>query len=85
MTQKNSRARVKQDTIGAEVMEQLYKTYEKATLDEFRDQCFKIIEMSSASSPTRSAFNALLNQSESKKHMLFTITNFFLAGEGKGV
>jgi hypothetical protein len=85
MTQSSSRARVKQDTIGSEMMMELYNAFSKEDLEVFRDRCFKIIEVSSAKPQTKSKFNVELNKSNSKKHMMVVVTNFFLAGEGKGV
>lgn len=85
MTQTSSRSRVKQDTIGQEAMEELYKSFKTASIEDFRDMCLKILESSSASTLTRDKFNSLINEAESKKMMIFTITNFFLAGEGRGV
>lgn len=66
-------------------MAELFKSFETANLEEFKVSCYNIIERSSASEATKSKFNALIGQAESKKLLVFTMTNYFLAGEGKGV
>jgi len=85
LTQSSSKPRVKKDTIGEEAMTELFKALETADLEEFKSMCHDIIERSSASSTTKTRFNDIIDQSESKKMLVFTMTNYFLAGEGKGV
>jgi hypothetical protein len=85
ITQSSSKPRVKKDTIGEEAMTGLFKALDTADLEEFKSMCYDIIKSSSASSTTKTKFNDIINQSESKKMLVFTMTNYFLAGEGKGV
>jgi len=85
ITQSSSKPRVKKDTIGEEAMTGLFKALDTADLEEFKCMCYDIIESSSASSTTKTKFIKIIGQSESKKLLVFTMTNYFLAGEGKGV
>lgn len=85
MTQTNSRPRVKEDGIGADTMKNLYQAYSTATLEEFKTLCLEAIDMSSAKQATKTKFNVFINHCNTKASMLTSVTNFFLAGEGKGV
>lgn len=85
MTQTNSRPRVKTDGIGADTMKMLYEAYPSASTEEFMSLCLEAIAMSTAKPATKTKFNTFINNCSSKASMLTSVTNFFLAGEGKGV
>lgn len=85
MTQSNSRSRVKQDGIGEAVMKQLYSDYTALSTDQFRVQCKAAIERSHGKSETKNKFYEVLDRSKSKDQMVQKVTNYFLAGEGRGV
>jgi len=85
MTQTNSRTRVKEDTIGEERMKTLNQVFTSASMDDFRQMCIEAIEASSGKPGTKLRFTDEMRRATSKAKMLFTVTNYFLAGEGKGV
>jgi len=82
MTQKNSRQRVKVDTIGNNGLEEMYKAYDKETLEEFRNRCISIIDASTGKKETKDTFKSLLSKSTSKDVMVTKVTNYVLAGLG---
>ena len=85
MTQSNSRPRVKQDGIGEDTMTALYAAYSTLDNNSFRVLCLEAIEKSFAKKATKEKFNDLITKCNNKATMLTSVTNFFLAGEGKGV
>lgn len=85
MTQTNSKPRVKHDAIGSNQMKRLFELFSTASTEDFRKACQEIIVLSSAKSTTKVKFNDILTKAFNKSSMLATVTNFFLAGEGKGV
>lgn len=85
MTQSNSRARVKHDTIGQDGLKQLFKDYSVQELNEFRNTCKQVIEASAGKRSTKDTFLAELDKSRSKDFMLKKVTNYLLAGQGLGV
>ena len=85
MTQTNSRPRVKQDGIGEDTMKNLYAAYSTLDNNDFRILCLEAIEKSYAKKATKEKFNTLITKCNNKATMLTSVTNFFLAGEGKGV
>ena len=85
MTQTNSKPRVKQDAIGDNQMKKLFELFTTASTEDFRKACQEVIVMSSAKSTTKAKFNEIVTKTSSKSSMLTTVTNFFLAGEGRGV
>jgi hypothetical protein len=85
MTQSNSRPRVKQDGIGDDTMKNLYTAYSTFDNNSFRVLCLEAIEKSYAKKATKDKFNDLITKCNNKATMLTSVTNFFLAGEGKGV
>lgn len=84
-TQTNSRPRVKEDGIGEHSMTQLYALFPIASVEMFREQCVSLIEQSNGKDSTKLRFKDDLSRTESKTVMLQKVTNYFLAGEGKGV
>lgn len=85
MTQTNSRPRVKQDGIGEDTMKNLYAAYSTLDNNDFRVLCLEAIDKSYAKKATKDKFNTLITKCNNKATMLTSVTNFFLAGEGKGV
>lgn len=85
MTQTNSRARVKEDTIGEERIRTLNNVFMSASMEDFRQMCIEFIESSSGKPSTKLRFTDEMRRATSKTKMLFTATNYFLAGEGRGV
>lgn len=84
-TQSSSKPRVKNDGIGETAMAQLFLLFPIASVDSFRDQCISIIEQSNGKDSTKLRFKDELNRTPSKTVMMQKVTNYFLAGEGKGV
>lgn len=84
-TQQTSKARVKNDTIGDDKMVYINKAFMKSDLDEFRKVCIDAIQESSGKPATKLRFTDELNRAPNKAKMLFTVTNYFLAGQGLGV
>ncbi len=85
MTQSSSKPRVKEDGIGEDVMRKLYESYEVTGIDDYRMLCKDAINLSNGKAATKELFYMELDRTTSKKVMLTKITNYFLAGEGKGV
>jgi len=85
MTQATSKPRVKSDGIGEDTMKTLYEVFNTANTDDYKLMCLEVIGCSNAKPATKQRFNDLITQSNSKATMLTRVTNFFLAGEGKGV
>jgi uncharacterized glyoxalase superfamily metalloenzyme YdcJ len=85
MTQKNSRQRVKVDTVGSNSLEEMYRAYEGETLEDFRKRCITIIERSTGKNETKNTFINLLNRATSKDIMVTKVTNYVMAGLGLGV
>lgn len=85
MTQTNSRARVKKDTIGEDGMKQLFADYGTQNLEEFRQTCKQVIENSTGKRQTKDTFHVELDKARSKDFMLKKVTNYLLAGQGLGV
>lgn len=85
MTQTSSKHRVKEDGIGEDAMKSLYEQFELVGTDDFRLLCKNIIESSNGKAETKAKFLDMLDASKSKNVMVVKVTNYFLAGEGKGV
>jgi len=85
MTQTNSRARVKQDTVGEDGMKFLFSQYQSATLESFRVICKELIEQSSGKRTTKDKFIYELERATSKDVMVTKVTNYLMAGQGLGV
>ncbi len=87
MTQTNSRARVKRDTVGGEGMIFLFSQYhdQLATLESFRVICKELIEQSSGKRTTKDKFIYELERATSKDVMVTKVTNYLMAGQGLGV
>lgn len=84
-TQSSSKARVKEDGIGEDRMKLLYTVFQSASVDDFRKMCLEAIEASNGKPETKIRFSDALNRLYTKAPMLQKVTNYFLAGEGKGV
>lgn len=85
MTQTNSRARIKHDTVGTDGMKQLFNDYSIQSIDEFRNTCKQVIESSTGKRSTKDTFIVELDKARSKDFMLKKVTNYLLAGQGLGV
>lgn len=83
--QSSSKARVKEDGIGEDRMININKQFVSSSIDEFRQLCIEAIEASSGKPATKIRFTDEMKRAPNKAKMLFTISNYFLAGEGKGV
>jgi hypothetical protein len=85
MTQSNSRARVRQDTVGEDGIKFLFSQYQAATLENFRVTCKSLIEESSGKRTTKDKFIYELDRATSKDVMVTKVTNYLMAGQGLGV
>lgn len=85
MTQTSSKPRVKEDCIGEDVMRSLFEQFELTGIDDFRILCKSAIQISNGKDSTKQSFYDALESTKSKNIMLKKVTNYFLAGEGKGV
>ncbi len=85
MTQSNSRARVRQDTVGEDGLKFLFSQYQAATLEGFRVTCKSLIEESSGKRTTKDKFIYELDRATSKDVMVTKVTNYLMAGQGLGV
>jgi hypothetical protein len=84
-TQTSSKARVKEDSIGEDRMKNINSKFVTTSIDEFRKLCIEAIEASSGKPATKLRFTDEMKRAPNKAKMLFSVTNYFLAGEGKGV
>jgi hypothetical protein len=85
-TQSNSRARIKNDTVGNDGMQLLFQEYQEATsMESFRNTCSRLILDSSGKKSTKDRFLAEINRSTSREMMLTKVTNYMMAGQGLGV
>ena len=84
-TQSNSRARVKNDTVGSAGLKQLFECYGTQSFEDFRTTCKGMIENSTGSRETKKRFFAEIDSARSKDMMLKKVTNYLLAGQGLGV
>lgn len=85
MTQSSSKPRIKEDGIGEDVMRKLFEQFETTGIDDFRLLCKDAINLSNGKASTKELFYLELERAKSKNVMLTKVTNYFLAGEGKGV
>ncbi len=85
MTQKNSRQRVKIDSVGDTGLKLLYTQYESQSVTGFRALCKSLIEQSTGKRETKDKFLYVLDKSNSKNDMLLRVNNYLLAGMGLGV
>lgn len=85
MTQISSKPRVKEDTIGEQRMKTLNGVFTSASVEDFKTMCLESIQASSGKPATIVRTCDAINRCSSKSKMLFIVTNYFLAGEGKGV
>jgi len=85
MTQTNSRARVKHDTVGTDGMKQVFEWYVTQDVEKFRTSCKQVIESSTGKRSTKDTFIVELDKARSKDIMLKKVTNYLLAGQGLGV
>ena len=83
--QASSKARVKEDSIGEDRMKNINSKFVTSSMEEFRLLCIEAIEASSGKPATKLRFTDEMKRASSKAKMLFSVTNYFLAGEGKGV
>lgn len=83
--QRSSKARVKEDTMGEQTMMTLYAMFKPASLEDFRTMCLEAIDRSSGKPATKATFMNIISAQTNKTSMLQKVTNYFLAGEGKGV
>jgi hypothetical protein len=84
-TQTSSKARVKHDGIGEDMMKNIFANYTVMSPEEFRELCIQAIEASSGKKETKQKFINIIEQVQSKTTMMAKVTNYFLAGEGKKV
>lgn len=90
MTQNSSQARVKFDALGDDAFKVLFasfKDWEAGVIDinGYREVCVGIINKSAGSKETKAKFVKILTDTTSADKMVKTVTNYMLAGEGKGV
>lgn len=85
MTQTNSKPRVKCDGIGEDVMRSLYEQFETTGIEDYKILCKDAINLSNGKTKTKETFYREIDKAKSKQVMLTKVTNYFLAGEGKGV
>jgi hypothetical protein len=84
-TQKSSKPRIKNDTVGDDGLKLLFSEFEKQTLVGFKVLCTSMIEQSSGKRDTKEKFIREIEKATSKQVMLTKVTNYFLAGQGLGV
>ena len=84
-TQRSSKSRVKEDMMGEETMKTLYSVFQQANINDFKRMCIEAIDSSAGKLATKATFMNMINNATNKTVMLQKVTNYFLAGEGKGV
>jgi hypothetical protein len=81
-TQSSSKARVKNDLIGDELLKKIFVAYETEDLQEFQKTCVSAIMMSAGKASTKATFVDTINKAKSKAVILTSMTNYTLAGQG---
>lgn len=84
-TQKSSKQRVKNDTVGAEGLRYLFSHYPRQSLEDFRNTCVSMIVNSSGKPETKRKFVDEIDAASDKETMLKKVTNYIMAGQGYGV
>lgn len=80
-----SNRRVKKENISDSLIQELFKMYETVDLEQFRQKCVEIIQGSSGSNDKKQIFLKVIGEGKSKDFLVKKVTNYFLAGEGRGV
>ena len=81
-TQSSSKARIKNDKIGEEILKKVFAAYETEPLEEFKKTCVDVIMMSAGKASTKAFFVDNINKMRSKESVLTTVTNYTFAGQG---
>lgn len=81
-TQRSSKARVKEDKIGNDVLKAIFAAYETESVETFRKTCIDVITMSAGKASTKASTIDALNKLKTKDRMVTTVTNYTLAGQG---
>lgn len=81
-TQHTSKARVKEDKIGNDVLKSIFSAYESESVEAFRKTCINVITMSAGKASTKASTIDALNRFKTKDRMVTTVTNYTLAGQG---
>jgi hypothetical protein len=84
-TQTSSKARVKHDGIGEDMIKNIFDNYTVMHVEDFRNLCIQAIEASTGKKETKQKFINIIQAVQSKTTMMTKVTNYFLAGEGKKV
>lgn len=84
-TQSNSRARLKNDTIGDDGLRKLYDAYANMDVESFRSYCVALVESGGGNKPTKDGIISGINSTNNKDRMLKKANDFCFAGMGLGV
>lgn len=85
-TQKSSRPRLKNDTLGEDTLKSLYKNYEAMNFEDFRSFCQQVVQSGGGKQPMKdSIISSMYKPLSSKSQVLKKTQDFILAGMGLGV
>lgn len=84
-TQKSSKPRLKNDTLGNNTLSMLYEQFDKAGLNEFRGICQDVIQQGGGKQKRKDEIIAAIHATNNKAVVLKKTQDFILAGMGLGV
>lgn len=84
-TQSSSKARLKNDTLGASALKALYTNYEALGTEEFRAYCVEMVQSGGGYQPTKDKIISAIRSTNVKATMMKKAQDFTLAGMGLGV
>lgn len=84
-TQKSSKPRLKNDTLGDRTLSMLYDQFDKAGLSEFRGICQDVIQQGGGKQKRKDEIIAAIHATDNKAVILKKTQDFIMAGMGLGV
>lgn len=84
-TQKSSKPRLKNDTLGNNTLSMLYEQYDKVGLNEFRGICQDVIQQGGGKQKRKDEIVAAIHATDNKAVVLKKTQDFIMAGMGLGV
>ena len=84
-TQSSSKPRLKNDTLGDDVLRQLYSDFESMDEDEFQQRCIAVVQSGGGNQPRKDEIINAINNSKTRLQRLKKVQDFILAGMGLGV
>lgn len=84
-TQKSSKPRLKNDTLGNNTLTMLYEQFDKTGINEFRGICQDVIQNGGGKQKRKDEIIAAIHATDNKAVVLKKTQDFIMAGMGLGV